>query len=111
MKISKEMIKGSTGTLILTLLSRQPMYGYELIKQLELSSGGVFALKEGTLYPLLHTMETEQWVESYWTESGGRKRKYYRITEGGRGQLEVKRTEWQVFRQAVDSVLGEGGQV
>ncbi|WP_433943706.1 PadR family transcriptional regulator [Paenibacillus sp. SN-8-1] len=109
MKISKEMIKGSTGTLILTLLSREPLYGYEIIKQLDHSSGGIFTLKEGTLYPLLHSMESEQWVEAFWTENGGRKRKYYRITDSGLKQLEEKRTEWKVFRQAVDTVLGEGG--
>ncbi|MBP2001299.1 DNA-binding PadR family transcriptional regulator [Paenibacillus shirakamiensis] len=108
-KMNKEMLKGSTGTLILTLLSKEALYGYELIKQLEQRSGGVFALKEGTLYPILHTMETEQWVEAYWIEHGGRKRKYYRITKEGLKQLDLKKKEWHVFKTSVDSVLGEGG--
>jgi PadR family transcriptional regulator, regulatory protein PadR len=106
--LPKEMLKGSTGTLVLTLLERQDLYGYELIKELERRSDGVFALKEGTLYPILHAMEAERWVESYWSQVEGRKRKYYRLTEIGRGQLTEKKAEWKLFRNAVDSVLGEG---
>ncbi|WP_150268159.1 PadR family transcriptional regulator [Paenibacillus tepidiphilus] len=108
MKVSKEMLKGSTGTLILTLLQDKPLYGYELIKQLELRSGGVFTLKEGTLYPILHAMENERWVEAYWQEVDGRNRKYYRILDEGKLKLREKKEEWQLFKGAVDSVLGEG---
>jgi DNA-binding PadR family transcriptional regulator len=108
LKLSKELLKGTTGTLMLTLLSRRPLYGYEMIKELERSSEGVFALKEGTLYPILHGMEIERWVESYWMEVDGRGRKYYSITDEGRKRLNEKKAEWLVFRRAVDSVLGEG---
>lgn len=106
--MNKELLKGSTGTMILSLLERQDLYGYELIKELERKSAGVFALKEGTLYPILHAMEAEGRVESYWTEAGGRKRKYYRITKQGKKQAEQKKQEWLRFRGAVDLVLGEG---
>jgi DNA-binding PadR family transcriptional regulator len=108
MKINKELMKGSTVILILTLLERKEMYGYEMTKEIERSSSGVFTFKEGTLYPILHTLEVEQLVESYWNEEGGRKRKYYRITERGRGQLEEKKQEWTLFRTTVDRVIGEG---
>ncbi|WP_248928557.1 PadR family transcriptional regulator [Paenibacillus hamazuiensis] len=107
MKISKELLKGSTGTLILNLLERKELYGYELIKELERVSDGTFVLKEGTLYPILHAMEAERWVESYWQEAEGRNRKYYRITDAGRRQLQDKKQEWRLFRNAVDRVLGE----
>ncbi|WP_046214975.1 PadR family transcriptional regulator [Paenibacillus wulumuqiensis] len=107
MKISKELLKGSTGTLVLTLLSQKDMYGYELIKELEQSSQGIFSLKEGTLYPILHAMESERWVESYWQESSGRKRKYYSITETGIAQLQEKTREWNLFKNAVDRVIGK----
>jgi len=93
--------------MILNLLLRQDRYGYELIKELERVSDGTFALKEGTLYPILHSMEAERWVESYWQEVDGRKRKYYRITDNGKRQLQEKKREWRVFRTAVDRVLGE----
>ncbi len=108
MRINKELMKGSTGTLLLKLLDQEDRYGYQLVKELERQSDGTFALKEGTLYPLLHGMEAERWVESYWEEAEGRKRKYYRITEEGRRQLGEKQREWRLFRGAVDRVLGEG---
>lgn len=111
MKPSKELMKGTTGTLILTVLMNKPMYGYELIKELERRSEGIFALKEGTLYPILHAMESERLVEAYWTEADGRKRKYYRILDEGAKRLREKKAEWLVFRRAVDSVLGEGGAI
>lgn len=57
MKVNKELLKGSTSILILSLLNNRPMYGYELIRVMEEKSNGVFSLKEGTLYPLLHSLE------------------------------------------------------
>ncbi|WP_068786461.1 PadR family transcriptional regulator [Paenibacillus phocaensis] len=108
MKVNKELLKGSTGMLILTLLNERELYGYQLIKELELMSEGVFDLKEGTLYPILHAMETEHWLESYWEEAEGRKRKYYRITDSGKRQLQEKKQEWRLYAGAVNRVLGEG---
>lgn len=106
MKVGKEMLKGSTGTLILTLLQDRPLYGYELIKELEQRSQGVFLLKEGTLYPILHAMENEHWVEAYWKKVDGRSRKYYRILDEGKHKLQEKKSEWRLFKGAVDAVLG-----
>ncbi len=108
LKVNKELLKGSTGMLILTLLNERELYGYQLIKELELMSEGVFDLKEGTLYPILHAMETEHWLESYWEEAEGRKRKYYRITDSGKRQLQEKKQEWRLYAGAVNRVLGEG---
>lgn len=106
MSINKELLKGSTVTLILQILSRRELYGYELIKELERCSEGVFELREGTLYPILHTLEKAKEVEAYWVEKPDiRKRKYYRITKNGRKRLEEKRSEWKKFRTAVDQVL------
>ncbi|MEG0775407.1 helix-turn-helix transcriptional regulator [Clostridium sp.] len=108
MKINKELLKGSTTTLVLSLLNSRPMYGYEIIKVIELKSNGVFSFKEGTLYPILHTLEGEAMIESYWNESeGGRKRKYYKITEKGKLHMEDKKDEWSLFRKAVDKILWE----
>ncbi|WP_312115947.1 PadR family transcriptional regulator [Brevibacillus reuszeri] len=110
MKINKELMKGSTVILILTLLDQKPMYGYEMSKAMEKNSNGVLSLKEGTLYPILHTLESDGMVHSYWSEGDGeRKRKYYEITPEGKKQLQDKKQEWVTFRTAVDHVLG-GGQ-
>ncbi|NQX66271.1 helix-turn-helix transcriptional regulator [Paenibacillus alba] len=109
MKINKELMKGSTVILILTLLNRKDMYGYEMTKEMEMHTDGVFTLKEGTLYPILHTLEAEKYVEAYWDEKEGRKRKYYRITKSGKAELGLKKEEWQLFRSTVERVIGEGG--
>ncbi|USG65940.1 PadR family transcriptional regulator [Brevibacillus ruminantium] len=109
MTINKELLKGSTVILILTLLQEKPMYGYEMIKEMEKNSSGILTLKEGTLYPILHTLESERLVEAFWSQGEGeRKRKYYRITGEGKLRLQEKKQEWLTFRNAVDQVLGEG---
>lgn len=105
--INKELLKGSTVTLILTLLDRRPMYGYEMISTIQADSGGVLSFREGTLYPILHTLEAERLVNAYWSEGeGARRRKYYRITEEGRRHLAARRQEWATFRSAIDRVIG-----
>lgn len=106
MAVNKELLKGSTGTLILALLSRKQMYGYELIKELEILSGGQFELREGTLYPILHALESERHVKAEWVgDEGTRQRKYYSITRAGRGLLKEKREEWTNFKTAIDKVV------
>ncbi|MBU2703359.1 DNA-binding PadR family transcriptional regulator [Sporomusaceae bacterium BoRhaA] len=108
MRVNKELLKGSTVILILKLLEKKTMYGYEMIKELEGNSGGVFRFKEGTLYPILHSLELNGMVEASWSDAqGNRPRKYYQLTDQGRVQLEEKRREWVVFRSAVEQVLGE----
>lgn len=106
MGINKELLKGSTTILILSLLDQRHMYGYEMIKEIERKSNGVFSFKEGTLYPILHSLESESMIESYWEDNtSSRKRKYYKITDKGRRGLKQKHQEWDIFRVAVDKVL------
>lgn len=100
---------GGTGMLLLSLLSRRDMYGYEMIETLRERSNRVFDLKAGTLYPLLHTLEAQGWVTSYDGEAAGRVRRYYAITPAGRGALEEKAEQWNVYARAVRGVL-EGGE-
>ncbi len=108
-KISKELLKGSTSILILSLLNRRSMYGYEMIREIEDRSENIFSFKEGTLYPLLHVLEKEKMIESYWEDTESkRKRKYYRITDTGRKLLSQKEKEWKIFTKAVEQVLWEG---
>ena len=106
MKISKELLKGTTALLVLRVLSEEEMYGYRIIREISNRSSDTFNLNEGTLYPILHTMEKEGLLESYRKASEiGRDRKYYRITLAGRTQLAARTAEWQTFTQAVDGVL------
>ncbi len=106
MKISKEMLKGSTVILVLSLLDKEALYGYQMTKEIEKKSSGVFTFKEGTLYPILHSLEADGFIESYWLgEEGSRQRKYYQITSKGKTHLKEKEKEWITFRSAVDKVI------
>ena len=107
MKIEKSLLSGSTPMLVLSLLKDGDKYGYEMVDELARRSDDTFQLKEGTLYPLLHTLEKEKLVDSYTKEApGGRQRKYYRLTEEGRGQLEQKTEQWRLFSEKVNAVIG-----
>ena len=100
---------GGLGMLLLSLLSEQDRYGYEMIETLRNRSNHVFDLKAGTLYPLLHTLESQGWVTAYDEAApGGRVRRYYRITDDGRKALSEQRTQWKNHAAAVEGVL-EGG--
>lgn len=107
MKIEKSLLSGSTPLLILSLLKDQDMYGYQMVSELARRSDDTFCLKEGTLYPLLHTLEKNGWVTAYARQApGGRERKYYRLTDEGRAQLRHKEEEWRLFSGKVNAVLG-----
>jgi len=108
-KIDKELIKGCIPLMVLHLFKESDLYGYQIIKNLELLSNGAFIFKDGTLYPILHSLEKEGYITSYWQDSTtGRKRKYYRITEYGLGKLGERFKEWQYFTESVNLVL-QGG--
>ncbi len=110
MKIEKSLLSGSTPLLVLSLLKDGDKYGYEMIEELAKRSDDTFQLKEGTLYPLLHTLEKERFVTSYAKQTpSGRERKYYRLTAEGLAQLEYKEKEWQLFSRTVNAVLGYAG--
>ena len=105
MKISKELLKGTGATLVLSVLEKQDLYGYVIIRELEQRSETVFSMNEGTLYPILHALEAERYLEAYWEECDGRKRKYYHITKKGLRELAEKKEEWTVYANAVQKVL------
>lgn len=107
MKISKELMKGSTIMLVLQLLEQESMYGYQMVKELEARSDQTFTLKEGTLYPILHALEGQGYIESYWQETGSaRKRRYYAITQAGKKQLAERKQEWQLYSRGINQVIG-----
>ena len=106
MKFDRSLLSGSTTLLVLSLLTGGEMYGYQMTSELERRSEGAFSLKEGTLYPLLHTLEKGGYVRSHLREApNGRERKYYRLTKKGAALLEDKTQEWHQFSAAVNAVL------
>lgn len=106
MKVSRELLKGSTNLLVLSLLENENMYGYQMIKKLSEKSENVFELQEGTLYPILHSLEEKNYISSYWDNTGIKKRKYYTITKEGKKHLKDKKEEWTVFSTGVNQVVG-----
>ena len=106
MDIKKELSKGSSALLVLSVLADEDRYGYQIIKEIELRSEHVFSFKEGTLYPLLHNFERDGYVKSYWVQNAGeRKRKYYSITKKGLKVLAKSKEEWQSYSTAVNKVV------
>ena len=107
LKIGKELLKGSTTTLILATLLKGDKYGYQIISELRETSKNAFDLKEGTIYPILHNLEATGAIVSYWEETKeGRKRKYYNLTSKGREILTEKKREWDYFTSSVNHVIG-----
>ncbi|MCH8206911.1 MAG: helix-turn-helix transcriptional regulator [Chloroflexi bacterium] len=106
----RELLKGSTETLLLSLLANEAMYGYQLVKEMDKRSSGYFRFKEGTLYPALHRLERDGVVEGKWeTSANGQDRRYYHITARGRTRLEAMLKEWASFTRAVNLVAQTDG--
>ena len=102
----KELLKGNTETLLLSLLAGEPMYGYHIVKEMETRSSGYFRFKEGTLYPALHRLEKAQLLEGLWKDAAsGVPRRYYHITPKGQNVLEERLREWHRFSRAVNSIM------
>lgn len=102
----QELLKGNTETLLLSLLELEPMYGYQIVKEMNQRSSGYFAFKEGTLYPALHRMERDNLAEGRWQDTpSGVRRRYYYITAKGRQALAERLKEWQRFSRAVNMIM------
>jgi PadR family transcriptional regulator PadR len=105
--IGGDILKGNTLTLILSLLEEQPMYGFQISREIERRSQGALRFREGLLYPALHQLEREGLVEAEWRASNqGPRRKYYQLTRHGMREAEKLRRRWVAFAGAVNQVLG-----
>jgi len=104
-----DLVKGSSSSLLLSLLEEQAMYGYQIVKELEARSQGYFKFKEGTLYPALHRLEKAGLITGKWQMlPNGRQRRYYYITAKGQAKLAEEKTQWQDFLNAVKLILQPG---
>ena len=101
-----QLLKGNTPTLILRVLSEGPRHGYGIAREVERRSSGTLALGEGSLYPALRVLEADGLVTANWeSETLGRRRKVYTLTDAGRIELERRCCSWRDFVRAMDSVL------
>jgi DNA-binding PadR family transcriptional regulator len=93
--ISKALVAASTKPLLLSILLDGETYGYQIIKHMKILSGGHLEWSFGMIYPVLHRLEKDGFIASQWKKSDkGRLRKYYRLTDAGRQELDKERAQW-----------------
>jgi PadR family transcriptional regulator PadR len=98
----RELKKGSTELLVLSLVEKRARYGYEIGQLIEQRSKGVVQLHVASLYPLLYRLEKRGWIQGRWQEKPGeRRRRCYRLTPAGRAVLASRRRAWDEFVVAV----------
>jgi len=107
---SRELKKGSTEMLVLSIIEKRARHGYEIGKHIETSSGGRLTFRVGSLYPILVRLEDRGLITGKWVEGAGeRRRRYYRITPLGRRALAKERTLWRQFVLTINDLVGDRG--
>jgi transcriptional regulator len=108
-KSKNDLLQGTLALLVLKTLRRGPMHGYGITLHIQRVSNDVLRVEEGSLYPALHRMEQDGWIEADWaTSENNRRARYYRLTAKGRKQLADEEKSWERLTQAVASVLAVG---
>ena len=105
-----DLIRGNIDAIVLNALTSGDSYGYEILKDVASASDGAYEMKEPSLYTSLKRLEGQGLVRSYWgSESQGARRKYYHITDDGRGELAEATARWVHARTVIDRLLGQNG--
>ena len=103
-----DLVQGTLDLLILRTLSPQPMHGWAIAKRIQQLSSEVLQVQQGSLYPALHRLEQQGWIEAKWAESEtGRQAKFYSLTAAGRGQLDKETANWNRLSAAIDLIVTE----
>jgi PadR family transcriptional regulator PadR len=106
----REFSRGALELAVLALVQAKPRYGYDLLASLGDATDGFLAVKEGTIYPVLHRLEDAGYLSASWEAEGrGIPRKYYTITAAGLARLEVLRGHWDRFVSGMGQLLEGGG--
>jgi transcriptional regulator len=101
-----DLLQGTLDLLILKTLSRESLHGWGLAKRMLELSDDVLTVQQGSLYPALHRLEQQGWIEAEWKDSKqGRNAKFYSLTREGRQQLERELTSWKRLSSAVGLLL------
>ena len=109
--IERELRRGSLELIVLHLLAPGEAYGYEIVSKLTAETNGALEVTDGTLYPVLYRLERAGFVSVRWeTPDRGVPRKYYRLTESGRDELERLTHEWTTFAKAMTRLLRQGNK-
>jgi len=103
-----DLVQGTLDLLILKTISLEPMHGWAIAKRIQQVSGEVLQVQQGSLYPALHRLEQQAWIQAEWKESEtGRQAKFYSLTSAGRGQLEKETASWSRLSAAINMVVSE----
>ncbi len=101
-----DLVRGTLDMLILKTLSLQPMHGLGISRRMEQLTEGAFSVKPGSLFPALHRLEQEGWIEGSWGESeNNRRAKFYELTGAGRRRLGEERESWAHALRAITRIL------
>jgi transcriptional regulator len=101
-----DLLQGTLDVLILKTLFAEPMHGWGISQRIQLLSGDVLQVNQGSLYPALYRLESRGWIRSSWGSSeNNRRAKFYELTRAGRKQLAEERESWERFVAAVGRVL------
>ncbi len=105
-RISPDILRGHTDTMILKLLLSGDKYGYEISKFIQANSNGEYELKEATMYSSLKRLENDECITSYWgDETQGGRRRYYRITDKGKSTYFENKQNWEYAKGILDQLL------
>ena len=105
-RISADLLRGHTDTIILKLLMDGDKYGYEISKLIQTNSCNEYELKEATMYSSLKRLEADGCITSYWgDETQGGRRKYYRITDRGKQLYAENKNNWEYAKRILDQLL------
>lgn len=103
-----ELLQGTLSLLILRVLAAGPNHGFAIARRVRQLSSNVLRIEEGSLYPALHRMELDGWIQPWWAVTeNNRKARYYRLTRRGRKQLEKETERWRAVATAMTTVLRE----
>jgi PadR family transcriptional regulator PadR len=103
-----DLVQGTLDLLILKTLSIEARHGLAIAKRIQLISGEVLQVQQGSLYPALHRLEQQGWIKAKWAESEtGRQAKFYSLTAAGSKQLESETTNWARLSGAINLVVQE----
>jgi PadR family transcriptional regulator, regulatory protein PadR len=101
-----DLLPGTLHLLILRTLRKEALHGWAISERIQQVSGDVLQVNQGSLYPALHRLEHQGWLEAEWAVSElGRRAKYYRLTAAGRKQLAVETREWERMVNAIGRVM------
>ena len=103
--MSLEVLKGHADLLVLAALAAGPAHGYAVVETVRERSAGAFDMAEGTVYPALYRLERQGLLESTWSEAERRRRRIYRLTRKGRGELAQQQSEWRGYVSAMGTAL------